>query len=220
VKKVRKPATLFLIIVSIGMLFAGAVSAEDASVDVIVTDQVGTSITVASPGDEVGVIVGVDSNDETLTSPWVEITLDPETGLQLKPEDATMWDGTQLIQNDMTNYPNNAFFFWDDIGQVWVWDIAYKYGNGNMPPDKSSGLIVKAVVGATGDINVNADLFEFDQEPVFVDSDNYTVLSVGTDSGSTANAATVPMQNTGAPIAAAMLGILSIIGGTIYSRLK
>jgi inhibitor of cysteine peptidase len=34
------------------------------------------------------------------------------------------------------------------------------------------------------------------------------------------NPAAIPMQNTGTPVTAAILGLLGIIGGTIYSKLK
>ncbi|MCE5213484.1 MAG: hypothetical protein LLF83_02040 [Methanobacterium sp.] len=215
----RKLATLFLLIVSLGLVFAGAVSAEDATTDVTVVDENGDPVIISTPGDEVAAVVEVNSNDETLNIPWVEIIVDPDTGIEFNPEDAVMWDGTQFIDNDMTNYPMNAFFFYDTIGQVWVWDIAYAMG-GNLPADTTVALIAPGIVGATGDIDVNADLWQIEvREPVLVDSDSYTFLSVP-PRPIPVNGATVPMQTTGAPLAVAALGLLSIIGGAVYGKLR
>jgi hypothetical protein len=218
VKYVRKIATLFLLVVSAGLLFAGAISAQDpASVDVTVIDENGDLVTVASPGDEVAADVIASAGDEGVETPWVEIFVDPDTGMQFEPEDAMMWDGTQWIQNDMTNYPNNAFFFWFENGQVWVWDIAYKYGD--LAPGDITELIAPAIVSDTGDITANADLWGLDEQTdVWYGNDSYTFLSVANEP--VTNAGTVPMQNTGAPLAALALGFLGIIGGAVYGKLR
>ena len=50
----RKVATIFLLIMSLGFVFAGAVSAQGpATVDVAVINESGDNVTVSSPGDEV-----------------------------------------------------------------------------------------------------------------------------------------------------------------------
>jgi hypothetical protein len=224
----RKIATIFLLLVSIGLLFGGAVSAQDpATVDVNVTDENGYNVIQADQNDEVNVDVIVLSNEETLKTPWVEIIVDPETGLQFEPAKAQMWDGTQWINNDMTNYPNQAFFFYFDPGQVWVWDIAYGYGN--MGPNENTELRAPAIVTATGPITTYADLFQISaasNQAVFVDEDSYTFTAVAPTPTPTPTPVPkvcgkhVPMQETGTPLALAALGLLGIIGGGLYSRLR
>jgi hypothetical protein len=215
VKKVRKLATLFLLIVSFGLLLAGAVSAEDASVDVTVIDQNGDPVIVANPGDEVGVVVEASANDETVSLPAVFMEVDPLTGLQFELDEAMMWDGTQWILND-PNDPTKYFFYASQAHPGdWEWNI--RLITGDMQPGDELELLVPAIVSETGDISVDANLWG---GPYLFASDSYTFLSVEpSDNTASANAATVPMQSTGAPVAVAMLGILSIIGGTIYSRL-
>jgi len=139
-----------------------------------------------------------------------------------------MWNKTQYIQNDMTDYPNNAFFFWYDPDQTWIWDIAYIWGD--MQPGDVTQLFAPAIVSDTGDITVNANLHGLTNgdTPVLFDSDNNTFLSVIPQPGNETipanshkipvNGQTVPMQKTGAPLALATLGLLGIIGGTLYSR--
>lgn len=78
----------------------------------------------------------------------------------------------------MTDYPNNAFFFWYDPDQTWIWDIAYIWGD--MQPGDVTQLFAPAIVSDTGDITVNANLHGLTNgdTPVLFDSDNYTFLSV------------------------------------------
>jgi hypothetical protein len=222
----RKIATMFLIILSIGLMFGGAVSAQEpATVDVAVVNGNGDNVTVATQGDEVAAVVEVNSNDEALTTPYVNVTVDPKTGLQFEPEKAVMWDGTQFINNDMTNYPTSAFFFFDQPTQSWIWDIGFVLG-GNMPADDMVALIAPAIVTKTGEITVGADLYQVVEirdslESVLVDSDSYTFLAVAPKAaGEPVKAKTIPMKETGTPVALAALGLLSIIGGGLYSRLR
>ena len=114
----RKIATILILIVSLGFVFAGAVSAQEpATVDVAVINEDLSPVDVTCPGDEVAVQVNASANDQTVIDPGVVIKVDPETGLQFEPEEAMMWDGTQWIQNDV----NDPFFYWDDDFQCWVW---------------------------------------------------------------------------------------------------
>ena len=215
--------------VTFGMLFAGAVSAQGpATVDVAVINESGDNVTVAHPGDEVAADVVASANDEAVPVPFVQITVDPKTGLQFEPGKAMMrLNGGPVITNDMTNYPNNAFFFFDAVSQSWIWDVSYGMnlispGKINMAPEDVVELIAPGIVGATGDITVDAELFGVpEDDPVSIAEDNYTFLSVAPEpKPSSANAATVPMQDTGAPLALAALGLLGIIGGAVYSKLK
>jgi hypothetical protein len=217
----RKIATMFLLILSIGLMFGGAVSAQDpAEVDVTVVHEDGTEVTDACPGDKVGVDVVASANDETVVEPGVVISVDPETGLEFVPEEAMMQvNGGPIIPNDMTDYPKNAFFYWSDDFQGWVWYIGAV--TGDMQPGDVAELIAPAVVTDTGPITVTADFYtwpENDPEPTLLDSDSYTFLSEPCEHNVCAK--TVPMQETGTPVALAALGLLSIIGGALYSRLQ
>lgn len=128
-----------------------------------------------------------------------------------------MWDGTQWITNDMSNYPSNAFFFWWTTGQAWVWDISWVMGT--LQPGETPELIAPGIVNKTGPITVYADLYggyPVETEPFFYDSDNYTFYGVP----ATSRNGTVPMQETGSPVGMALLGILSILGGAAYSKFR
>lgn len=66
----RKPTTLFLLIVSVGMLFAGAASAQEPhTVDVSVINETGDNVTVAHPDDEVAADVVTSANDSIVPVP-------------------------------------------------------------------------------------------------------------------------------------------------------
>jgi len=91
---------------------------------------------------------------------------------------------------------------------------------GDQYPDEAAQLIAPAVVSDTGKIKVNAEYLNWPESsdtPILLDSDSFTFLSIAAE---TASGETVPMQNTGAPLATAALGILSIAGGVIYGKLK
>jgi hypothetical protein len=216
VKKMRKIATILLLIVSIGFVFAGAVSAQEpATVDVTVVDDNGDPAVVTNPGDDVGIDVLVQANDEEVVNPYVNITVDPEDSLILDPENAAMTiDGVNWIYNDDPIF--GGFFYWNAMDEQWVWVISQF---GTMDPGDATELFIPAVVATTGEITVNADLIGGNEQRQFVilDSDSYTFLSV---EPIPVRGATVPMQNTGAPLAALALGMLSIIGGAVYGKLR
>ncbi len=232
----RKIATMFLLIVSVGLLLGGAVSAVDPTVDVAVVDpQTGDNVTVTNPGDEVAADVLVQANDEPVSVPSVEVTVDPKTGLQFEPEKAMMMlnnDPNQIITNNMQNYPDEAFFFFNPTTQTWIWDVSFGIniitngGQSDLQPGDVVELFAPAIVTDTGPIKVTANLFgqNDDEITVPVANDSYTFLSVPAPAPvpepEPVSAETVPMQETGTPLALAALGLLSIIGGGLYSRLR
>jgi hypothetical protein len=84
---------------------------------------------------------------------------------------------------------------------------------GNLQPGQVTELIAPGIISDTGDITVNTAL---SAGPNLLAQDSYTFLSLGSSNNTTsANAATVPIKNTGAPIAVTMLGLLGIIGALI-----
>lgn len=226
-----KITIMVLLLVSFGLVFAGTVSAESPYVEVTVLDDDDSPVTTVAPDDNVNVGAYVNAGDTGLTQPYVEIEVDPEDGLDLDEANAKMTtDGTTWIKNaDPT-----TFFFWYEPDQVWVWDIHTV--TGNMALDKSTELSVPSIVTATGEITVFTDLYEHGtQEDVWVTDDSYTFRSVAPASTPTStstststsqkgispvDATTVPLQNTGTPITAAIIGIVIVIGGTICSRLE
>jgi hypothetical protein len=218
VKRMRKLATMFIILVSFGLLFAGAVSAQEpATVDVAVTDENGVPVDVTCVGDEV-VLEANASSETTLPDPAVIITVDPETGLAFDDANAVM------IFNGITyaNDPNDPFFYPSEMFPgSWTWWIGWV---DDMDPNDFAQLYVPALVTDIGEITVTGDLYiwpEQVEDPIFVTSDDYTFLSVPCHChGPCASGATVPMQNTGTPLAALALGMLSIIGGAVYGKLR
>ncbi|MDD1775661.1 MAG: hypothetical protein LUQ24_09045 [Methanobacterium sp.] len=210
----RKLATLSLLLLSFSLVFIGAVAAAP-EVDVEVDDENGDPVTVTSPGDEVNVTANA-TTDEYLEDPAVLISVDPDTGLTFDADKAVMNFDGDIYQND----PEDPFFFWSDDFQGWIWWIGWVYG------DQLAGEVVQlsvpAIVSDVGDITVDADYMEWPEQsefPIFLDSDSFTFLSVGTDPVSVSGE-TVPMQDTGVPFAAAALGLLSIIGGTLYGKFR
>lgn len=220
----KKPATLIFLIISVGFLFAGAVTAENATVDLSVTNDMGYPITIAQNGQEVVINTVIVANEGTISNPYVAFNIDPDNGLQLETEQAIMWDDAQQkwtsvnISNDNTIHPGS-----------WIWQIETSTGN-DLKTGDIIELLLPAIVKTSGDITVNADLYSGIGDPndIIVNSESYPFMvalgstesnSTPSDS-STINTNTIPMQNTGAPLTVAILGILSIVGGTIYSRLK
>lgn len=215
----RKLILLPLLIFFCSVIFAGAVSAQqDANVTVTVVDQNDDPVVVACPDDNVTADVVVEANDRTMRLPFVQVMVDPDTGLNFIPQDAMMWDGTQFVQNNLLD----PFFYWDPLAQAWIWNIEKVYGE--MLPGDFTELLAPATVSDTGDITVDTVLFDNLERPTFIDEDSYTFLSIPCEPNVAgepqANAATVPMQNTGAPIALAVLALLSIIGGITYGKLR
>lgn len=208
----RNLATVSLLILSFCLIFAGAVAAAP-DVNVSVNDKNGNPVTVTNPGDEVNVTANA-TTDVDLNDPAVLITVDPNSGLTFKEDKAVMnFDGDQYL-----NDPEDPFFYWSDEYQAWVWWIGWVYG------DQLAGelvqLSVPAVVSDVGEITVNADYMKWDEQldlPVLVATDSFTFLSVAEP---VTSAQTVPMQDTGTPISAAALGLLSIVGGMVYGKLR
>lgn len=212
----RKLATILVLMITFSMVFAGAVSAQD--VETVVLDENGDPVDIACPGEEVTVAADV-TTETDLWGPIVEITVDPETGLEIDPTTAVM------IYNGVT-YTNEDgdWFYWDDYLQSWNWLVAwYQPGYTTIPGDEAE-LFVSALVTDLGPINVDAVLLGIDNETmerIPLDEDNYEFLSVpcrhchGHGHGET-----VPMQATGSPLAVAALGLFSIIGGALYGKLR
>jgi hypothetical protein len=210
----KKSITLFLLIISLGLVFAGsAAAAPEVTVEV---DQNGTPVNVTSPGEEVNLTANA-TTDEYLYNPAVLITLDPESGLTFNEDEAIMIYDGELFTND----PNDQFFYWDDYYQAWIWWVGWVYGD--QYPGEDAQLFVPATVSALGKITVNADYMRVDEElnePIVVATDSYTFLSVEPTPVNPVNGETIPMQNTGVPVALAALSLLSIIGGTLYGKLR
>lgn len=221
----RKLVTIFLLMVAFGLIFAGAVSAQETednpSVDVMVTDTNGDPVTVTSPNDEVSVGVNVKSGLNT-ANPAVVIYVNPVTGLKFSSDDVKMYFGGKEYKND----PNDPFFSYEGFDQgksVWVWDIGHVIGD--MHPGQEAQLIAPAIVTGTGEINISTDFYQRSDEnpePELLASDSYAFLSTNTTPTPTPiiNGETVPMQNTGAPLAMMALGLLGVIGGTIYGKIR
>ncbi len=208
------------------MLFAGTVTAAPIVNVTVLEDfdiqtNTGTPVTLTNPSDDVMIDVNISGNDESTVYAEATIWVDPENGLKLEPEKAMMWDGTQYISNDPSDpflYNKNNYLFWD-IAKIWGWSFTSK---------NQTQLLLPATVTATGKINVTC---LFGNYLSLRGNDNYTFYSINTEpdtengvttkEGVLINAiTTIPMQTTGVPIAVAMLGLLGVIGGTVYNNLK
>lgn len=210
----RKLATNFLLMITFTMLFAGMVSAEDPSV------QVGI-VGVVTPGNTVGVDVAAEANDEQVVNPMVTIKINPETSLVLDEQNALMSVNSVnwVVNSDPVS---GGFLSWDAANKVWLWHIGQF---GNLDPGDYAEIVIPALVTQTGQITVSADLMGFNSQ-----SRQYDLLASAMytynpeDSGQGRHppyaGATVPMQPTGFPLAVAALGLLSIIGGAVYGKLR
>jgi hypothetical protein len=209
----RNQAILFILMVSVGMIFAGTASAA-LSVNVTVVQDNGTPVDVAQPGDDVGVMVVAATNNETLNHPAALIKTNPDDGLIYDVNNAMMsTDGINWIKN---NDPIK-FFGWSDQAESWVWAISQI--TGPMFPGDVVQLFIPATVIDTGEITTNVIFEGGMDEEVTPAVNSFTFLSVA-PAPPIAAAGTVPMQDTGAPVAVAALGLLAVLGGTIYSRLR
>ncbi|MCE5213142.1 MAG: hypothetical protein LLF83_00270 [Methanobacterium sp.] len=155
----RKLATLFLMIVSMGLLFAGAVSAE-ATVDVTVTDENGNPIDEASPDDVVVTEITASANDQTIQNPWILIYTDPETGLEFDLDSAVMIFNGAEYQYD----PNDEFIWecangFDGIETCWCWWIGWAVQNNQIIPGDTAQLFLGGTVIDLGSITVNGDFY-------------------------------------------------------------
>lgn len=205
----QKIATIFLLTVSLGMVFAGAVSAEDPSVQVGVVGEI-------SPGNTVGVDVLAEANDEQVLSPYVSITINPETSLDLDEQNALMSvNGVNWVVN--SDPVSGGFLYWNAANEEWIWDIGQF---GDLDPGEFAEIVIPALVKQSEEITVLADLNGLipqtrDYETVASDS---ITLQSGTPIP--VRGGTIPMQDTGTPIALATLGLFGIIGGAVYGKLR
>ena len=202
----RKIAALFVLMMTFSMVFAGAVSAADVEVNVVEEDL--TPVEVTCPGDTVIIAVDADATEDIVIDGQVNITVEPETGLLVIPESAEMtYDGINWISN---LDPILGGFFYEGPTGEWIWDVGTLV-------DEQALLFVGAIVTDVGPITVNANFTDaYLQEEL--DFDSYTFLSVPCPPP--CHGATVPMQATGSPLAVAALGLLSIIGGAVYGKLR
>jgi hypothetical protein len=213
----RKQAAFLVIMLTFGLVFAGAVSAQDEepTIDVVVVDENGP-VDVACPGDEVAVVVNASANDDTVELPAAFINVDPETGLTFEVDDVVMMFLGEIYENDDPD--KGDFFYWSDYYETWLWDISDITKN-YLYPNEEAMLLIPAIVDDCGPITVTADFMAWprvDPEPSVIAEDSYTFMS-----GPCHNChGKVPMQNTGTPVALAALGLLGIIGGTVYGRLR
>lgn len=247
----KKQAVIALIIVSLGLIFAGSVSAEDPSVDVIVLDNQGEAVDTAQNGDSITLQTTVTTGTDGITSPVLylwnypdELTIDPNS-VWASPDNGESW----YSNIDTTS---GGFFYWDETYESYAWNMSWLSGDGNLAGDQTLILSVPVTVANTEDQDMYtvADLYSgenylsevyylfsaatsdgTDTEDDTTDTEDDTTDTeddtTGTDTTSDtsddttiANAETVSMQDTGVPIALAVLGILSIVGGSVYGRLR
>jgi hypothetical protein len=213
----------------------------DTSVDVNILDPTdNTPITTALVGDEVNVEVIANAATQFVKDSYMIINFNPPTKLDFDPATVMMWNGISWITND----PNNNPFFFEENG-AWTWKI-----DGIMNPGDVFKLLILAIAAETGKVNVTAqwygylkcdpsdpnacflpelcDLGNDTSDPLTIETgstagggDNGNGAAAGDGNIATANAAdTVPLQNTGTPLALAILALFAIVGGSIYGRLK
>lgn len=212
----RKLVTLFLLLITLCLVFAGTVAATP-KLYVSVVDENGSTVNATNPGDKVNLTAN-STTDKYLSDPAVLIKVIPKTKLTFKEDEAVMIYNGETYTNDL----DDPFFYWDDYYQSWIWWIGWVYGDQFIGEDAQ--LFVPATVSDVGEITVNADYMQWNDElnePIQV-ADSYTFQSGQAAAAAAAAAArgTVPMQDTGTPLALAVLGLLSIISGTLYSKLR
>lgn len=216
-----KHVTVFLVIAAIAIMFGGTASAA-LSVNVTV-DHNGQPVKVAHPGNHDVVNVVAKTNNESIQNPQALIKTTPSKGLKYDVSKVTMSvNGGKAISNTDPKY--GGFFLWSDQDGTWFWAISQI--TGPVGPNTTLKLIIPVVVNSTGRITTDA-IFEgsiMDNGPEPAEN-AYTFVST-TNNGGNNNANintddnTIPMKNTGAPLALGALGIISLIGGTLYSRRK
>lgn len=203
---------LLLLIISFGLVFAGAVAAAP-QVNVTLVDGSGAVVNKTSPGEVLNITANA-STDQYLNDPALLITVNPKSGLKLNDTEAVMFYDGQTIKND----PLDPFFYWSDTYNAWIWWIGYVYGD--QFPGELAQLFLPATVNDTGEITVNADYMQWDEElnePILLATSSFTFQSV---EAAAAGTGTVPMQDTGVPVGLAALAMLSIVGGSVYGKLR
>jgi subtilisin family serine protease len=203
----------------------GLVSDE---METVVLDENGYPVIIACPGQELTVILDVENDGELdFEDPYVLIFVDPENGLIIDPSAAIMTyyydDGSN---ETFINDPLDPFLFWSDVDHTWKWWIGWAVPDHDMWPGEVAKLNLNASLANIGPITVTSVLKAWDEpteEYETLDTDNYSFRSVPCPHPCPhppCAGATVPMQSTGTPLAVAALGLLSIIGGVIYSKQK
>jgi hypothetical protein len=210
-KGMRKLATNILLIIITTMLLLGMVSAVDPSVQVGIVGDI-------TPGNTVGVDVVAEANDEQVVNPMVTIKINPQSSLVLDSQNAMMGinSANWVVNSDPVS---GGFLTWDAANNMWLWHMGQF---GNLDPGDYAEIVIPSLVTQSGPISVSADLMGFNSQ-----SRQYDLIATGIftynpdDSGGRhppVNGETVPMKTTGSPLAVAALGLLSIIGGAVYSR--
>lgn len=224
----RKLVLIFLLIVALSSVFAGAVSAQiQPTVDVVVLDKDGAPVSVTYPGNEVKVQIDAKAHLTRIQQPFANVTVHSDTSLVFGPENAVMYYNQY---GPFKNNPNDPFFFWSNQLQSWIWYIGW-YG-GYWYPNDYAQLIVPATITELGKITVKADLYGWpvDKEPgvdppLLLNSNSYTFPSElfqpsEPDQTNKTPVGTVPMQTTGSTVAIAALGLLGIIVGVFYGKIR
>ncbi len=213
----RKPAAIFLMAILLSLSLAGAVSAQEVTVEVF--DENGDLVDQAPIGSEVEVVVTAENEEDIiLEDPAVLVYVDPEMALLFNPDEAVADFNGDIFLND----PEDPFFYWDDFEESWVFWIGWY--DEYMYPDDYAALFIPATVAQTGEITIWTEFFHWPEEsefPIFLSEAGYTFYGVECPpEPPEPSAATVPMKKTGTPLAVAALGILSLIGGVAYSKLR
>lgn len=226
----RKPAVVFILILTLGLLSAGALYAQDElpeepAVDVVVLDENGFPANTEECGDVVTIDVTAWSGEEWIEDAEVYVYV-PDS-LIVIPEDAMMtWDGVNWISN--LDPIEGGFFYYDDFWEDWVWDL------GEMYPYEMAELTVPAVVdvpcNTVEEITVETEFWGYwynlrqEWEEELLSYDDYTFRGICICEHPCPHppcrGPCVPMQPTGAPLALAALALVGMISGTAYMRLK
>ncbi len=217
----RKAISILMAMAILSVVFAGAVAAQN--VNVVVLDEYDELVETACVGEKVGVLVETENDGEDrIGNALVTLSDDPEGALEYSPEDAIALFNEEVFENDV----DDPFFFFDLDLAAWVFWIGW---NGPMNPGDFAGIYAPAIVTTTGDITVDAILWDWagypdnpDPEgPIFLDADSYTFTGIICPIDIVdIEAVTVPMEVTGTPLAGLILGILTILGGAIYGKFR
>lgn len=210
----------------VGLILPSTVSAEtniNVALENTSTDQV---VNQAYEGDKLTLEVQLQTTDN-LHDPYVLVFVDPRTGLQINPAKVNVYD-TATNHYYFNDLQNPFFYLHNDI---WIWEI-YSMKGDLVPGDRLLLLAPDTTVTDTGKITAYADLILAPDTWPTVSSNTSIISTVAQQSDDRSidesqdvnrqinDDTTVPMQNTGIPAALAAFGLLSIIGGTLYSRLK
>lgn len=203
-------------------MFGGTASAA-LTVNVTV-DHNGQPVKVAHPGNNDVLNVVAKTNNESIKDPQALIRTTPGKGLKYDVAKATMIvNGGKAISN--SDPKHGGFFMWSDQDESWFWAISQI--TGSIGPNTTLKLSVPVTVNSTGKITTDAifegGIMDDDTNPDPAEN-SYTFVSRSNSGNNNANSNsddnTIPMKDTGAPLALGALGLLSIVGGTIYSRRK